>query len=153
MLKRGKKDNSSLILELHFKYASVVCGAVQYLNIRIEIDRLQASNWSSNAVVNLLPVLRIVLEYLRVILSVIKYNRGNRDTFLIPVTRLNYNLCPLYMPNATVYYIVNLEILSNLFKKNHSSTFLFVNALHILFYQVKAHVLTQSLYIIQNQYC
>lgn len=68
---------------------------------------------------------------------------------MIPVTRLNYNLCPLYMPNATVYYIVNLEILSNLFlKKTHSSTFLFVNALHILFYQVKAQVLNQSLYIV-----
>lgn len=68
---------------------------------------------------------------------------------MIPVTRLNYNLCPLYMPNATVYYIVNLEILSNLFKKKtHSSTFLFVNALHILFYQVKEQVLTQSLYIV-----
>lgn len=63
---------------------------------------------------------------------------------MIPVTRLNYNLCPLYMPNATVYYIVNLEILSNLLKKKP----LFVNALHILFYQVKAQVLTQSLYIV-----
>lgn len=67
---------------------------------------------------------------------------------MIPVTRLNYNLCPLYMPNATVYYIVNLEIYSNLFKKTHSSTFLFVNALQILFYQVKEQVLTQSLYIV-----
>lgn len=59
-------------------------------------------------------------------LSVIKYNRGNRDTFLIPVTRLNYNLCPLYMPNATVYYIVNLEILSNLFKKKPTPLLFFL---------------------------